>query len=341
LKTLERREDGLAVLVHRRARTPWLACIPLGVIAVLPIVAEGSLTVWRCLTTLALGSAVAFLIGWSRPRRRRVPLAIRGPRFRYGELDVEVTALELRGAREDWANSTPVYRLDALAADGSWTTLLEGPDPAPVLDQAREISRVSGLSLGGVWGMGKSSTLRARASLPEVTVKSTVSVSQRSAGWTSLGSTIFVLVFFLMLVEARLDRGLSSLPLSLILPLPAVIWGLGISLWLLGLRASVALVPRVGLVYTRSCWGRSIAGETLREEELVRVDAVAPDGGDPLHLLVESTGGVRAWPLVGPGAGHLARAFEAGQAWADQSTISREPVEKLAVTSAHHARDLG
>jgi hypothetical protein len=341
LKTLERREEGLAVLVHRRARTPWLTCIPLGVIAVLPVAVEGPLTVWRCLATLVLGSIVAFLVGWSRPRTRRVPLAIRGPRFKYGELQIQVSALELGGVREDWANSTPVYRLDALGVDGVRTTLLEGADPAPVLAQAREISRLSGLTLGGVWGMGKSSAVRARATLPETTVKSTVRLSQRAAGWTSLGSTIFVLLFFLMLVETRLDRGLSSLPLSLILPLPAVIWGFAISIWLIGLRASVALLPRVGLVYSRSCWGRPLAEETLREEELLQMDAVAPDGGDPLHLLVETTAGLRAWPLVGPPAARLARSFEAGQTWADQPTMGHEPLEKIAVTSAQHARDLG
>ena len=307
----------------------------------LPLAVEGPLTVWRCLTTLVLGSMVAFLVGRSRPRTAHVPLTIRGSLIQYGELEISAAALELGGAREDWANSTPVYRLDAVASDGERTTLLEGPDPARVLVQAREVAQVSGLPLGGTWGAAKSPAVRSRASLPDAMVKGTVGVSQRSAGWTSLGSTIFVLLFFLMLVETRLDRGLSSLPLSLILPLPAVVWGFGISLWLLGLRASVALVPRVGLVYSRSCWGRPIGAETLREEELLGVEAVAPDGGEPLHLLVQATGGVRAWPLVGSPAAQLARAFSEGQTWAGPPAASHEPVEKIAVSGAQHARDLG
>jgi hypothetical protein len=341
LKTLDRREEGLAVLVHRRARTPWLACVPLGVIAVLPLVAEGPLTVWRGVTALGLGAVVLLLVNWSRPRTRRSRLTIAGGRFRSAEFDIEAAALELCGAREDWSNSTPVYRLDAVDAGGARATLLEGPDPAPVLAQARELSHASGLPLAGAWGIGMGQSPRPRASLPEVAAKSTVGVSQRSAGWTSLGSTIFVLLFFLMLVNTRLDRGLTSLPLSLILPLPAVIWGFGISLWLLGLRAQVAFVPRVGLVYSRSLYGRPLDTETLREEELLQVDAVAPDGGEPLHLLVESKRGIRAWPLVGAPATQVARAFSAGASWVDQAPDLLNSVEKIAVPSAQHARDLG
>lgn len=341
LKTLERREEGLAVLVHRRARTPWLTCVPLGVIAALPLAVEGPLTLWRCLTTLCLGSVVAFIVGWSRPRTMRKPLTIEGRRFRCGEVDIDARSLELGGAREDWSNSTPVYRLDALGHGGARATLLEGPDPAPVLAQARELSHACGLPLSGTWGNGMGQSPRPRASLPEVAVKGTLAVSQRSAGWTSLGSTIFVLLFFLMLVNTRLDRGLTSLPLSLILPLPAVFWGLGLSLWLLGVRAQVAFVPRVGLVCSRSLYGRPLGTETLREEELLHVEAVAPDGGEPLHLLVESTRGVRAWPLVGAPAIQVARAFSAGSSWVDQSPDLRQPVEKIAVPGHQHARDIG
>lgn len=339
MKTLERRDEGLAVLVHHRARTPWLACIPLGVIAALPLVAEGPLTLFRCLTTLVLGSVVAFLIGWSRPRRARLPLIVRGDRLKLGEVEIDGATLKLGGAREDWSNSTPVYRLDAVGARGERTTLLEGPDPAVVLTHAREISRVSGLSLDGVWGT--KGQARPRATLPEVSVKGTLETSQRQAGWTSLGSTLFVLLFFLMLVNTRLDRGLASLTVSLVLPLPAVMVGFAISLWLLGSRASVAMVPRVGLVYSRRFCGRAIEKETIREEDLLDVQAIAPDGGDPLHLLVETSDGIRGWPLVGEPATQLARAFAAGSTWVDQSPSALEPVEKMAVSSAGHARDLG
>jgi hypothetical protein len=341
LKTLERREEGLAVLVHRRARTPWLACVPLGLIAAPPLVVDGPLTIWRCLTTLVLGSVVAYLVGWSRPRTVRHALRIEGGQIQCADLSIEATLLDLGGVREDWSNSTPVYRLDAVSRDGSRGTILEGPDPAVIFAQARELSHVSGLPLTGRWGIAASQKAQPPGLLPEVTVKSTISVSQRSAGWTSLGSTLFVLLFFLMLVNTRLDRGMTSLPLSLILPIPAVIWGLVISSWLLGVRASAAFVPRVGLVYSRSWCGRPLGTETLREEELVQVVAVAPDGGEPLHLLVESTQGVRAWPLVGSAATQLARAFSGRSVWAGSPVIPREQLENIGVSSAQHIRDLG
>lgn len=327
LKTLDCRDAGLEILTHRRARTPWLACIPLGIIAALPLVVEGPLTHERALAALVLGAVVIGLLVWSRPRTIRQPLVIDGTRLRLAEITLDLESLELTGAREDWPNSTPVYRLTARACNGQRETLLEGPDPARVLTEARELSRRSGLKLSGRWGAGDSQAGRPRVAAP-LRVKGPTLVSQRSAGYTALGSSLFVLGFFLMMVNSRMTAGLSSSALSLLLPLPAVLYGLGLSLWLLGAHATVAFVPRVGLTYTRSWLGFAFDSEIVREEDLLGVEAAAPDGGEPLHLLVDSTKGVHAWPLVGAAAEQVARAFRKGPPGASAPPICSSPSKR-------------
>ncbi len=261
----------------------------------------------------------------------RNPLTIEGRRFRCADVDIEATALELCGAREDWSNSTPVYRLDALGPGGARATLLEGPDPAPVLAQARELSHACGLPLSGTWGNGMGQSPRPRASLPEVAVKSTVGVSQRSAGWTSLGSTIFVLLFYLDAGEHQArPRARRRCPSSLILPLPAVTLGFAISLWLPRAEGPGRLrSSRRARLLTLSLWAPPRGGDTSGAASCSTSKPSPLTEGSRFTCWSNPAEGCELGRWWEPRPPSWRTHFSAGATWIDQSTDLHDSVEKI------------
>ncbi len=290
-------------MAERRPQPSWLALLPLSVLALLPLLAPEPLSLLRGLTSAALFTLVVTLAVRGRPLAVRTPLRREGRKLYVGDRAYEPLGLTLSGDGENWSTSAPVFQTKIDTSDGA-VTLLEGADPAAVIAQAEALARLLALPLGPGWGLDErafeNGALKQVGSVANVSFRAPLRLSQKATGFTSLGSTIFVLGFTAMLLSARLDRGLPILTLSLVLPALTVLYGVIVSGWLLGLQATLELKPE-GLVYEQAWFGRVLRRQRVSFDRLARAYAVGP-AAQPTHVLLKSGSDWLAFRFVGKAA---------------------------------------
>ncbi len=323
MQRLERTSSGYALVGERRPQPGWLAVLPLTVLAVLPWLGPEPITAPRVLTSALLFGLVLALLVRGRPRAVITPLARDGGRLRIGKRSCDPASLVLSGVNENWTSAAPAFRADLRTTTGN-ELVLEGPDPALVMSQAEELARWLDIPLDLGWGMTLEALpvepRRRSGSNSSATFRAQVRASQRAAGITSLCCTIFVAGFSTMLLTARLERGLPVLTLSLVLPTLAVLYGLVVSVWLLGLVAMLT-VDGDGFLYDQAWFGRVLLRRRVRIDEFERAYAVGPTSS-PTHVLVSTGDEWLAFRFVGTPANAFVTALM------DSTAPTRRPDKK-------------
>jgi hypothetical protein len=334
---LERNDNGLALVRSRRARPEWLGSIPLAILGTLPLLGPGEIGAGRVAMSLALGCAAALLIRSALPRREVSVLERSGTKVSIaGELH-EPLAIVLGGVREDSQNSALSFQAD-LITPSTRVRLLDATDPGLVASQAEELARFMAVPLEPGWGLDPSA-LRARGDdrwRPEPATVRVVGLpdpSQRAAGFTALGSTLFILCFVTALLSGRWERGLPIATLSLVLPTLIVTFGFAVSAWLLGGRSELSLSSQ-GLDFVR-VW--PFRRQTLPLSELQGVFAVSPNGSTPTHVLSRVGGRWLAFPLAGEPAIRIAAGFRPISRQADRPAQRSEHTESNEFSGARTA----
>lgn len=337
---LERNDDGLALVSTRRARPEWLGSIPLAILGTLPLLGPGEISAGRVAMSLLLGGAAALLTVRALPRRSRARIERVGNKVSIGGVTHEPLAIVLCGVREDDANSALSFQAD-LITTSTRVRVLDAMDPGSVASQAEELARFLEVPLEAGWGLAPNAltTLADERWRPEpatLRVTGQLRPSQRTAGFTALGSTLFILCFVTALLSQRWERGLPIATLSLVLPTVLVTFGFAVAAWLLGVRSELSLSNQ-GLEYVRSWLKQPLRRQRVSLGELQGVFAVSPDGSIPTHVLSRVEGGWRAFPIAGEPASRIAAGFQPISRQAERSAQRPERAESTEFSGARTA----
>jgi hypothetical protein len=286
--TLDRTAQPLALRERRPLQPPFLGGLLFLALEIVPLTAAGPLTPLRAvgIGALLLIASVLVMLGLPRTRGRQLPGSSAPSR------------LELGGDA-----LPPTYRVTLVLKDGSRHRVLEGEDPARVLEDVTLLARQLELPLGAGWGLGEAELVELAAGGNEqrfatheaATFEHPPLAGQRAAAWSMLWACGFVIVATFVMVDSPGRYGLVPSPLALTLPCLGALALLSIGLWLLGLRERVVLAP-TGVVRRRLWFGRDIARV---EAHVLRVGGAAlvkPSTRSHGHLLVASRTGLMALP---------------------------------------------
>ena len=294
---------------RRRASSPIFLCPPALALATLPWLAPE-------LNPLRLGTSVLFLgvagglAAWGWPRRRQLELSARPG---AGAAAPRRWLLEMA---PDPDGLTALFSVAHEPADGPALTVLEGPDPEPVLWQLSEVLRHWpapvecrwGLAAGArPWSIEPHSGPRPRedASLGG---SITVPFAHKPLVWCTRLMAAFVVLDVLFLVTTA-GRSLPVIhPLSIVLPILFVSY-----LVVLSLVVSTGETRlRVGGRVTRetSLLGRVTRRTEVRLESVRGVYALGAPGAERWHVLIDSADGPLALAAPRERAPALARDVE-------------------------------
>lgn len=285
---------------------PVLAALPLGALAVVPLLAASSLRSAFTACALFLLAASCLYVGrlWPAPVELlpgRRQLLRRGRRVSFDEIDSLVLTAALGSPAES-------YEVRVRLRDGANWPLLSGLDPAHVLRELGRLVSLTGLPVERGWGMPKDASpwleVASEAPLDPAggrlggsplgwgvhSSQPLVSLSMKIA--TALTAMIMGVFIAVRLVEGK---GIGALSVAL---------ALGLVLVLLGVAAAVALerVQLQGdgtLFVTMRSWGLTRKRAAIARSDLIRVYAV--QAVTHRHLLIETRGGPIAVPFGAPG----------------------------------------
>jgi hypothetical protein len=265
----------------------------LGTVTVLPWLSSPTTTYGPIVTTL-LG------VGWL------AYAALSGLRPTRIEIPVPRGAVLVLAESKDGLDSS--YRV--LLDSGTHSELvLDHDDPARALDELRRLQRELGLEVRPGWGLSaeaiREPVLTAKAKLRAVEVEGPRWQAQARTTLASAIGSMFVLAVTAY-TFAKVLAPASTL--SRVLPvLFAVLIGLAAVL-LLTLRVRVRVSER-GVRVDTSMFYLSFEDYEVSADSVLRADAVSASRNGPQHVLLQTTNGVHAIPLVGAAAATLSRAI--------------------------------
>jgi hypothetical protein len=298
---------------------PLLVAIGLGVLAVLPLVAPGSLTLLRLVGAAGLAALAALVARGSAGARRRVVIhpdrdELSANGHRYALSTARSFVLATSGGADDAAPRIG-YRVEIELTGGARVTLLEHADPAVVIGDLRRLLERLALPVREGWALpngidpwraGQAPPHRSPANAVEL--RAAPLPSQRRAATAVLGGAVFTLVAMGVMFGGRLRRGDSVAPLSWALAIGtvAVLFAIGTYV------ATEQVVVRVrdgAIRVERRALGRARRGWQVAVSELVSAHAVGPSPSDLRHVLVDTTRGVYSIPCAGDAAEQIAAAL--------------------------------
>lgn len=287
--TLDRTAKPLALRERRSLEPPFIGGLMFIALEVVPLTADAPLTPLRVVGIVGLALIGGALVKRGLPRTRRVPLPAGAAPLR----------LELGGDA-----LPPTYRASLVREDASRARVLEGRDPARVLEDAVALARELGVPLGAGWGLTEAELVDLAAGGDEqrfasnepVTFEHPPLAGQRAAAWTTLWAFAFVVIAMFVMVDGP-ERHHTIVPSALALTLPALgaLSVLLLALWLFGLRERVVLAP-TGLTRQRLWFGRSIAPVEAHDLRVGAAALVKPSTRSHGHLLVASRTALVALP---------------------------------------------
>lgn len=293
--TLDRKQQPIALQERRAASPPLLGGALFGALASVPLAAPTAWDSVRVLGLLGLLAMATLLAALGRPRARTRPvpgLAKSGPR---------PLRLELAGEP-----LPPLYRAELVLSDGARLVVLEGPEPAGVLEDASELCSLLGVPLVPAWGLDER-TLEGFAhpttapAAPRIdqtlSFDSPEIPGRRDAAFATLWASAFVLGATVVMSESA-RATVEPSALSVVLPIIGATLVLIAGLWLLGLRGMVVLGP-TGVVSRRSWFKKELGTRAGLEAEILGAALVAPTGGPTGHLLVRTPQGLRSFLVWG------------------------------------------
>lgn len=294
--TLDRTAYPLALREERPAQPLLLGGFLFAALEVVPLTASSPFTPLRIVGSLALLLTAVGLILHGRPKTLRHPLPARP-----GAAPVR---LELGGEE-----LPPLYRVTLVLGDGSRHTVLEGPEPSRVLEDAAALGKALGVAFGDGWGLSApalndllgASTAREKRFTEQdaFTLEHPPLPGQRAAAYTTLWASAFVLVASFVMSDGPERHGLVPSALSIVLPCLSANILLVLGFWLLGLRERVTVTPAG--VKRRRLWFKSeLTRVDSREVSIHGAALVRPGARSDGHLLLASEAGLFALPAVAP-----------------------------------------
>ena len=286
--TLDRTAQPLALREQRSFEPPFLGGLLFLALEVVPLTADGAVTPLRVVGIAGLLLVGGLLVAVGLPRSRRVALPAGAHPLR----------LELAGDA-----LPPTYRVTLVFRDGTRRRLLEGPDPARILEDGVVLGRELSVPLGAGWGLGEVELVELASGGDEkrfatneaVTFEHPPLAGQRTAAWTTLWAFAFVVVATVVMANGPEHHGLVPSTLAVTLPALGALSLLLVGLWLLGLRERVELAP-TGVTRRRVLFGKSIARAEAHERRVGGAALVKPSTRSHGHLLVASRAGLLAFP---------------------------------------------
>jgi hypothetical protein len=282
---LQQGREGMR-LVEQRPREPVaVAGVLFLLLALLPVISEGSVTPMRLATAVALGlgAVLCFVIGLPRPRSLSLPEPAATQR------------LVLTGT-----SNIEGYAVDAVGTSGARRRLLSGADPGRVLADGLTLSSALGVSLEPGWGLGREAlgALRHPATAPvlvrPLVVRHRTVPDQAIGAGTALWAAAFIPVATVVLALSPARPSLVPTTLALVLPALTALYTLVVGVWLLGLKETLTL-DQGRLTRRRSWFDRTLGGD-LETAGVVALYGVAPLGGTARHLLAATRNGPVAFP---------------------------------------------
>jgi len=299
--TLDRTAQPLALREDRPAQPPFLGGFLFAALAVVPLTAPSPFTAMRVLGLLALLAGAAGLVLYGRPKTLRRPLPARP--------GVAPDRLELGGEE-----LPPLYRVTLVYADGARHTVLEGPEPSRVLEDAAYLGKTLGVTFGDGWGLSAPALteLLATSGSPgkrfteqdSFTLEHPPLAGQRAAAYTTLWASAFVLVASFVMSDGPERHGLVPSALSIVLPCLSANILLVMGVWLLGLRERVTVTPAG--VKRRRLWFKSeLTRVESRDVAILGAALVRPGARSDGHLLIASETGLFSLPALAPDGANL------------------------------------
>ena len=294
--TLDRTAHPLALREDRSAQPPLLGGLLFAALEVVPLTAPGPFTALRVVGVLVLLALAVGLILHARPKTLRRPLPARP--------GVTPERLELGGEE-----LPPLYRVTLVLSDGSRHTVLEGPEPSRVLEDAAALGKTLGVAFGDGWGLSAPALNELLATSPvrekrfteqdAFTLEHPPLPGQRAAAYTTLWASAFVLVASFVMSDGPERHGLVPSALSIVLPCLSANILLVLGFWLLGLRERVT-VTKAGVTRRRLWFKSELTSVDSREVAILGAALVRPGARSDGHLLLASEKGLFALPAAAP-----------------------------------------
>lgn len=297
---------------HIPVRSPVLVGVAFIALALLPLLAPGTVDATRIACSLALAVAGLALVRITRARVEsfHVDLArheLTGPRTALS-LD-GATGIALAGTGHADLHPAARYRAELCLADGRRALLLENADPALLLrDLVRVLEHLDLPVLPG-WGLPEHATPwitpaakapKARDGASAFAERALTSPFQRIAGLTTIGGGVFTMVAIGIMMTARLDRGESIAPLGVALPVATVLLAFLVGFGVLTDRTSIT--RNGALEVERRALGIRVGGLAIPVERIRQAWAVGPDPAQRRHVLLELDDGPVAFACAGDDA---------------------------------------
>lgn len=299
--TLDRTAHPLALREDRPAQPPLLGGFLFGALEVVPLTAPGPFTTPRLLGSLGLLAMAAGLVLYGRPKTLRRPLPARP--------GVAPERLELGGEE-----LPPLYRVTLVLGDASRHTVLEGPEPSRVLEDAAHLAKALGVSFGDGWGLSAAALTELLAPSPSpakcfteqdsFTLTHPPLPGQRAAAYTTLWASAFVLIASFVMSDGPERHGLVPGALSIVLPCLSANILLVLGFWLLGLRERVTVTP-AGVKRQRLWFKTELTSVNSRDVPILGAALVRPGARSDGHLLLASKTGLFALPAAAPDGANL------------------------------------
>jgi hypothetical protein len=272
---------------------------------------EAPTSPWGMVVTTLTGLGWLLGVSWLTLRRPRLTMAVSPS----SEL-----VLEDSSEGDDSA-----YRV--LLADGDHVqTVLEHEDPARALVELRQLRDELRLPVRPGWGLSASALRHAddggAATLSPADVSGQRWQAQRRTALASCLGSLFILgvtVFTFVRVNAPATTLGQVLPILFAVLLALV----GLSLFVLRVRVRVSAR---GLRVDTTLLYLTFEGFELPAREIGRADAVGARADRPQHVLIHTSGGPRAIPLVGAAAHVIARAIATPPPRSQDSAVPWTPI---------------
>lgn len=287
------RADETVIEVGRRSRThsTWLTGVALFVMAWLPLLEPGAISLPRALSSVALLAIAGALIAYARRRQlRRVVelhkehLVVDGERLPRSDVELVLSAGPLS---DDSSHSR--YRV-CLRHRGGDTVLLESRSPDRVLSDLRRVHPLLGLAVRGGWGLAKGATPWTPAEptrvLPSATLRVAPYLRQNRIVLTAGVGGVGIALAITLMMRARLAAGLAISTQSYALAAVCVLLCLGVAAAVWG-ESRVVSSDAHGMSVESRLFGLRFSSERIDAERWVGAWLVHTQEGDLAHLVLD------------------------------------------------------
>lgn len=304
--------------LRRRAgfQAPLLTAALFGLFALSPLVAPGPVTARRAAFALALALVAVGLGALARIREKNIQILLDAGVIEAGERTIPLArarglALTSGGSTLE-ASAFTRYRAELTLDGGERLVVLEGPDPARVLADLRELLVYLPLPVTPGWDLPpgiepwqKQSAAEPHAAEATVEERGRPGESELGAGICVLGGALIIATAMGLMHGARISRGDATSFFSYLLSAVLLGFVLVLGVFMVTDRVTARLEPD-GLTVVRRALGITWSRWQVPSRDLRGLFATGLVPGEPRHLVVESSERLFSIRFFGPGAARFA-----------------------------------